>query len=634
MARQPAKQSAARKAPARPRKRAAPKAAAAKAEAPNKAADEPAKPEPEVKPKRRVTVTSLEQSSTKIRVVLLNLAFVGAFLLVVPVIASQFWQNDVVIDPISVPDNLAAIGLTADVVASRLWDGLQDAEGNANTSKETVTAIPTSKRIKFSIPETGVSIESLVSQTRQFFNAYQTRVGGEFICASAECKPEEMQLRLRVVRDKATVIDLPPMGTTSERDYFAEAGVQVLSVLDPFVAVSATAEREPLKAVTLARHLIRQKHPDARWAYNLIGNIRANAREFSLAAAEYRAALALDPTFTIAKTNLAGTLVDLGEIDEARDLFTELEKTNPNDPSIRLGFAEIAVREGRTDEAVSLLLAAAPLAPDDPQYLARAGQIEFNLGKMDEARAYLEQALAIDPSFPIALGTLGRMYLGAGDYEAAEPLFGNMAEFLPDDVEAQDLHGQTLLMIGKPELALERFEKAVALEPENVDRLASLSRTYFFLDRLADSRAMLEKALALDPNRGDIHASIGQLDLLGSDFPAALAHYEKAAELDPANPDNIAAIADALYYMGDVPGAIARLEGLIESAPDRVETWFSLASYYATAGRVEDSVTAYENFLTLAPNLPMFDALRTLAEENVAKQRALLPTAAAEVSAP
>ena len=634
MARPPAKQSAARKAPSRPRKRAAPKTAAPKAASTPKPPDDPAKPDPQAKPRRRVTVTSLEQSSTKIRVVLLNLAFVGAFLLVVPVIASQFWQSDVVIEPISVPDSLAAVGLTADVVASRLWDGLHDAEEEANTSKATVTAIPTSKRIKFSIPETGVSIESLVSQTRQFFNAYQTRVGGEFICLSAACKPEEMQLRLRVVRDKATVIDLPPIGTMSERDYFIEAGVQVLGVLDPFVAISATAEREPLKAVTLARHLIRQKHPDARWAYNLIGNIRTNAKEYALAAAEYRAALALDPSFTVAKTNLAGTLIDMGELDEARDLFTELQQANPNDPEVRLGFAEIAVKEGRIDDAVALLLEAAPLAPNDPKYLARAGQIEIEAGRPEAAKPHLEQALAIDPSFPMALGSLGGIYLAAGDYAAAEPLFRDMAEFLPDDIEAQDAHAATLMLVGEVDLARERLERGAALDPTNVDRLVQLANAYIRLDRLPDSRVTLEKALALDPNRADVRASLGQIDMFSSDFPAALAHYEAAARLDPANPQYVASSADMLYFMGRVPEAIVTLEGLLQSAPQRIETWFTLGSYYSTAGRIEESVTAYENFLTLVPDLPMFGELRALARENIDKQKPLLTAAPAEAAAP
>src|SRR5262245_14969317 len=105
MARAPAKSTGAKKAPARPRKRAAPKAAEPKPKAEEKPGETKSA---EPKPRRRVTVTTLEQSSTKVRVVLLNLAFVGAFLLVVPVIISQFWQNDVMIEPISVPDSLAA----------------------------------------------------------------------------------------------------------------------------------------------------------------------------------------------------------------------------------------------------------------------------------------------------------------------------------------------------------------------------------------------------------------------------------------------------------------------------------------------------------------------------------------------
>jgi cytochrome c-type biogenesis protein CcmH/NrfG len=86
--------------------------------------------------------------------------------------------------------------------------------------------------------------------------------------------------------------------------------------------------------------------------------------------------------------------------------------------------------------------------------------------------------------------------------------------------------------------------------------------------------------------------------------------------------------------MGRVPDAIAKLEGLLQSAPDRVETWFTLGSYYSMVGRIDESVAAYENFLTLVPDLPMFAELRALAEDNLAKERPLLPESATEVSAP
>src|SRR5690606_29959468 len=168
MARAPAKPAKQRSAPAAPRRRSRQRA---QPSAPQPVPS-PATPEPASSPRRRISLPTLESSSTRLRKVVLNIAFVLAILVFIPVLASQFLRNPVLIEPISVPKALLQRGLSPEVMASRLWDGLRDANLLARTSKESVAAIPNSQRVQFSVPEVGLSIDSIVRQTRQFFNAY------------------------------------------------------------------------------------------------------------------------------------------------------------------------------------------------------------------------------------------------------------------------------------------------------------------------------------------------------------------------------------------------------------------------------------------------------------------------------
>src|SRR5688500_17795962 len=130
MARAPAKPAAKGAAP-RKRTPRRPVAAPAAAEAP---------PATKRKPRLRVSLPSLESGSTRLRKVILNIAFVLAILIFIPILASQFLRSPVLIEPIAVPEALAARGMTSEVVASRLWDGLRDANALARTSKASVAA--------------------------------------------------------------------------------------------------------------------------------------------------------------------------------------------------------------------------------------------------------------------------------------------------------------------------------------------------------------------------------------------------------------------------------------------------------------------------------------------------------------
>src|SRR5690606_27400228 len=169
----------------------------------------------------------------------------------------------------------------------------------------------------FSIPQSGLSLEAVLSQLRQFLNLFETRISGEFVCATPACAPAEMRLRLRVLRGTATIIDLPEVGSSPSRDYFRLAAENIFSELDPFVSIAALSRTAPDRAVVLARQLVRQRDPAAQWAYNLIGEIEMNRGNHAEALAAFEAARQRDPKLVEAEVNRALALAHLGRFDEA-----------------------------------------------------------------------------------------------------------------------------------------------------------------------------------------------------------------------------------------------------------------------------------------------------------------------------
>lgn len=613
MARQPTIKKPAAKRPARARK-----AGAAPPPADNgkPAGGKRAKPDPA--PARvPLSLPGVGAASTSLRTVTLNFAFVAAFVLLVPVLVSQFWRSEVLIDRIPVPAALAELGLTPEVAASRLWDGLRDATASARTSKASLTAIPDSQRVQFTLPESGFSMDSLIQQTRQFFNAYQTRIGGEFTCADVSCDRSGIRLRLRVITDHARIVEMAPLGDTPLRDYFTSAAVQILSILDPFVAIAAVQDAQPTRAMVLARNLVRQNHPDAKWAYNLVGNLKTDDIEGAIAA--YEAALSIDPRFVIARSNLAAHLVMAGRLEEARGHYDILAREAQDDLLVLTGLVQFALVDGRLDDAETLATKGAALAPRDPYYIAKLGEVWQARGDAEKAREQYERALLMDPSFVPALGALGVHYLSTGDLQSAELLYADFVEYAPGDLDANLMYARLLSARGENDLALDHYARSLEIAPDDPVVLTETANLLVGMGRTDEAASYLRRALALEPENAAAHAQLGRLLMMKSDFPGAMASYGQAVALAPENADVLDAAAFAFSIGGDYAEAIRLTERVMELQPTRFTSLFALGNYRKFAGDAAGALEAYRRFLDSVPALPMFAESRQLAADAIAE---------------
>ena len=439
-----------------------------------------------------LSLPKVEEFSSHLRTMLINIGFFAATILLIPAVAGQFTRSAVVIEPIAVPAALAKRGLTPEVVANRVWDGLQAFAQSASAARDTIVAIPDSQLIEFSLPDSGISIDSLFAQVRQFFNIYETRISGEFLCATATCETEGLRLRLRVIRDGSDIVDLPPVGTQTEQDYYREAAAGVFSIIDPYVAIAAQAESAPLRAATLARGLIADGARDAKWAHNLIGDIERKGGDIEIAVAEYQAALALDPDFGIARANLALALAQAGKLDDAKASLAELERRAPGNTLAPKNYAAVAMMEGNNAEAVRYLLIGAEREPLEPGHLAAAGKLELEMGNFDQAVTHLNEALSIDPGHSGALNELAEALWNHGDTAGAERLYRQWLDYDPENLEARTQLAMILFSSKQYEQAVTEFDAILAAAPGAPDAATYRAASLYQLKRYADAIAGFE----------------------------------------------------------------------------------------------------------------------------------------------
>lgn len=488
-----------------------------------------------------LSLPRIEALSGTIRTMFINIGFFAAVLLLIPAIASQFSTSAVVIEPIAVPQALADRGLTADVAANRLWDGLQDFARTASVARATIVAIPNSQRVEFSLPDTGISIDSVFKQVRQFFGLYETHIVGEIICETADCAPYGQRLRLRVIRGTTEIVDLPPIGDAEESDYFREAAAGVFDILDPFVAIAARAITDPEGAASRARRLALNSHPDAKWAHNLLGDIARNGDDPAAAAEDYRAALALDPAFTLARINLARALAASGDIAAAEAALAEA--TSAGETALTLARAEIALAKADKPAAIAQYLLAADANPVDPEPLARAGALELDLGETTAGIGHLEEALDLDPGYADALRLLGNAYRADGDLASAERIFKDWADYVPTSTAAHRALAELLVERDDNERAAESYQHLVDLDPTNLDDALARARVLLALQRYAQAVDGLTPFA--DAESPDLQAVLllAQVQQAFGRKERALARYRQFVTLAPDAPER--AEADA-----------------------------------------------------------------------------------------
>ncbi len=216
---------------------------------------------------------------------------------------------------------------------------------------------------------------------------------------------------------------------------------------------------------------------------------------------EYRAALALEPGFLLARTNLANALLHSGDPEAARTQFARVFRADPDNAIALEGAAELAVADGKPDDAIAQLVKAAAAEPLEPRPLARAGKIAMDAGREDDAKRYLDQALEIDPGYLPAFAFLAAMDLVKGDYPAAEKIYRDAADYAPDDAGAQVAHARILALMKKWDQALVRYKRAVALAPDNAEYLLQLGQCLQALGRQEAALAELEQARQTRPRQ-------------------------------------------------------------------------------------------------------------------------------------
>jgi tetratricopeptide (TPR) repeat protein len=279
-----------------------------------------------------------------------------------------------------------------------------------------------------------------------------------------------------------------------------------------------------------------QQHYDAARTFQISG-------DEVHAAAEYKAFL-IGALRTSAKAS-----VGLGQLDRAAALFEDAQRLSPDDPQVRLEYAQLRFQQEKLSEARSMAEKVLTSFPDNAQGHSLLGQILFAQGDYKGAREHLEQAVVAAPGFDVGY-LLGITYIKLNDFARARLVFDDMVTSFGDTAQMHMMFGRAYKQGDWEALdyAVQELKKAIAKDSRAPHAHSLLALAYMDRDgesSFAQTAAELQAELKINPQDSRSHYLLGYIAMKQHDAKAAEGELLRATQLDPKNPD-------PLIYLGQI----------------------------------------------------------------------------------
>lgn len=226
--------------------------------------------------------------------------------------------------------------------------------------------------------------------------------------------------------------------------------------------------------------------------------------------------------------NLAYNYVQIGDYDNAKEMFKKCIVLEPNNPYahkdlgvlyLKMNCYEWAVDEmleaialegniaefhyslgvsylmlSKISEAKDALLKAVELEANDPDALAFLGYVYLLEHNYDKSNETLQKALEIAPDNFLAKSHSAKYYFHMKKYEIAKEFLSDIIEQVQDD-ETINMFGVCCLELEEYEQAAGLFFKLVKYYPKNHILLTNLAKCEYKIGKIEEAKEHLRKAL-------------------------------------------------------------------------------------------------------------------------------------------
>lgn len=565
-----------------------------------------------------------------------------------------FSRNQIVIETITVPNTLVAIGYTEDVAAHRLSDAIKEVEQAARVRRHNFEVLPESRQVDISIPEVGTLFDTALHYAKILFSKQDTTVAGEFVCGAADCSLDETYLRLRVFGERPITVNLPRIKETSdiawEDPYFRQAAIRILDRVHPYFVAAYFFDRDPEQTLRIARRIIRTEENAANiaLAYNLIGVTHLHRGSYDTAIGFFQLAIAKDDDFAEAHSNWGNALLHKNQLEDAIAKYENALRINPEFASAHSNIGDVLLRRNNIDGAIARYEKAIEIDPQNAyayvnlgyahtrrgQELGNLGQHAERLGAYDVAFTRFRDAIEVDPYLVLAHVTWADALINVEDYETADRKIEDGLRIAAErDVPNRGKtlaglfasRGDLLVRQGNDTGAIIAYRKALDHRPDFTRALAGLGDAQLRAGQYEQARGAFTEAIRIRPDHVNALIGLGDTHFRLREYDQAQEAYRSAADYKPDAYRAHEGIGNVATRLRDFDGAIEAYGRAIAVRPDHLNTLIGLGNAHLRLKQPELAAETFEQAAAVSPD----DHRPHEGLGNVALQRRALDEAAA-----
>lgn len=296
--------------------------------------------------------------------------------------------------------------------------------------------------------------------------------------------------------------------------------------------------------------------PSVAESHANLGVALYSAHRTAAAAAEFRKALALKPSLSMARDFLDASLAESGQCALALPLLKQ-DLARASDPRLRRLMANDGVN------------------------------CAMGSGRMENALPFVQTMLRDTPDDPAALYTASHVY-SALSTQASQRLL----TVAPGSLQSHQFNAEVLEMQGKISDAMDEYRKVLAMDPNLPGIHYALGRLW--LQQSAPqandkARQQFEAELKLDASNVGAEFQLGEMARQARQWSDAITRFRRAIQIDPNYVEAQIGLGRTLISSGDPQQALPPLQAAVRLDPSSSAAHYQLAFAYRRLGRQQEA---------------------------------------------
>lgn len=262
---------------------------------------------------------------------------------------------------------------------------------------------------------------------------------------------------------------------------------------------------------------------------------------------------------------LADNLFQLGFMEEAQTLYEGLFEEFPEEETLKISLAEIAIENDDLDKAFNYLESIEESSPLYAQSLITQADIYQVLNIPEVSESKLKQAKKHLPHEPLLDLSLAELYFSSEDYNRAIDTYKELLIVFNGKeapISLNERIGVAYSRIGQFEEAVTYLEKAIE-EEETVERLFQLALTFYQLEENERGIDLLNQVRLMDAEFNQVYYPLAQILHDEGRHEEAIEVIEEGIMQNPYETSLYHLGSETAYHLGDKDQAKSYLEEVI-----------------------------------------------------------------------